>query len=61
MFVTPSPGRFYASAALKMMVANTLVKYEMKFVDKTASRTFSWRSAIVPRSSNSLMVRERIR
>lgn len=45
-----SPGRFYAAAVMKMIVGQFILKYDCELVDKDASRWFSWRSFIYPRS-----------
>ena len=56
---TCSPGRFYSSIALKLMLAHVLLNYDCHLADKAALRTFSWRSAIIPRSSTMLLMRPR--
>ncbi|KAM0802496.1 cytochrome P450 [Usnea florida] len=53
------PGRFYASVALKIMVAHVLLDFDFRLLSPEASRTFSWRSAIIPRSSTVLQMRRR--
>ena len=53
------PGRFYASAAIKSMVAHLLLNYDMKFANQNQKRTFSWRTAVVPVSNVELLFRRR--
>lgn len=55
------PGRYYAVHALKIAVAHIILNYEVKMDDKQkhTSRNFNWRSATVPRSSTTLLFRER--
>ncbi|MCJ1236865.1 hypothetical protein MMC14_004847 [Varicellaria rhodocarpa] len=53
------PGRFFAAGILKLMVAHVLLTYDVKFADESKSRTFTWRTAIVPKSKTALLVRER--
>ena len=54
-----SPGRFYAVEALKMMVGHVLEKYDFELEDHTAQRTFSWRSATIPRSNIKISLRRK--
>ncbi|KAI9879025.1 MAG: hypothetical protein M1830_009824 [Pleopsidium flavum] len=54
------PGRFYAAAIMKLMVAHVLLHYDIKFQDEKAELSFSWRSAIIPRSGTKLLFRERV-
>ena len=44
---------------LKLMIAHVLLKYDIKFADENNSRTFTWRTAIVPSSKTALLFRER--
>lgn len=46
-----SPGRFYASLTLKLILAHILSSYVCELPDERAVRARSWRSSIVPRSS----------
>lgn len=55
----PSPGRFFASGMLKLMVAHVLLTYDIRFADESQKRTFCWRSAIVPSSKSAILFRER--
>jgi hypothetical protein len=36
-----------------------LLRYDIKLADKTASRSFAWRTTIVPQERATLLVRER--
>lgn len=60
VFTIPSPGRFYASVALKMLVAHVLKEFDFNLLSTKAPRSFSWRSAIIPRSSTVIQMRRRI-
>ncbi|KAH8892368.1 putative cytochrome P450, partial [Thozetella sp. PMI_491] len=54
------PGRYYASMILKIFVAHIITHYEIKLPEQHASRTFHFRSAIIPKASSSLLFRRRI-
>ncbi|KAJ0418881.1 cytochrome P450 [Aspergillus carlsbadensis] len=43
------PGRFYAAAVMKMVLAQIIRDYDCSLVDPTARRWFTWRSTTVPR------------
>jgi cytochrome P450 len=43
------PGRFYASAFMKVVVAQMLMEYDFKLVEPEAPRWISWRVARIPR------------
>ncbi|RAH44658.1 putative cytochrome P450 [Aspergillus brunneoviolaceus CBS 621.78] len=55
------PGRYYASLLLKLVLAQILLRYEVKMVEtaKDERRYFYWRSAIVPKAGAGLLFRER--
>ena len=53
------PGRFYASAAIKLLMAHVLLNYDVKFANEQQKRTFSWRTAIVPVSTVAILFRKR--
>ncbi|KAK3385913.1 cytochrome P450 [Podospora didyma] len=42
------PGRYYASAVMKIMLGLFLTKYDMQLTDRDASRHFAWRTFIYP-------------
>lgn len=44
-----SPGRFYAAAVMKVMLAQIILDYDCELVDKRAPRWFTWRSSMLPR------------
>jgi hypothetical protein len=56
-----SPGRFYAAHVEKTIITHILINYELRFTEDAArkSRSFSWRSAVVPFSSTELLFRKR--
>lgn len=58
-----SPGRYYASYALKLILAHILMRYDFELMDvsNAGTQSFSWRSAMVPRSSTALRFCERKR
>ncbi|PLB46222.1 cytochrome P450, partial [Aspergillus steynii IBT 23096] len=45
------PGRFYAAAVMKAILAQIILGYKCRLVDPTAPRSFAWRSTTVPRKS----------
>ncbi|KZF26778.1 cytochrome P450 [Xylona heveae TC161] len=53
------PGRYHAAWVLKLVLAHVVLNYDMKFSDDRASRSFKWRSAIVPRSDTTLLFKAR--
>lgn len=55
-----SPGRFYASAVLRLLLCHVLAKFDVQLLDKRATRTMTWRSAIVPCSNTTIVVRPRL-
>ncbi|KAI1824544.1 cytochrome P450 [Xylaria intraflava] len=53
-------GRWYASAAIKVMLGLFITKWDMELVDPTASRYFSWRTFIYPYSSTKVILKPRV-
>ncbi|KAM5476753.1 hypothetical protein MauCBS54593_000023 [Microsporum audouinii] len=53
------PGRFYATAVLKLMLAKMLIHYDCEVLGFRGSNCFQWRSAVIPKSTISLLVRDR--
>ncbi|KAJ5633332.1 cytochrome P450 [Penicillium lividum] len=55
------PGRHYASLLLKLVLAQILLRYDVKMLEdaKQDQRYFYWRSAIVPKAAATLHFRER--
>ena len=51
MGLLSSPGRFYASAVIKMIMSHMLRGYECRLRDPEKPLTFMWRSAVVPKMS----------
>jgi hypothetical protein len=47
--ISYSPGRFYASAFIKVVVAQLLLNYNFALVEPEASRWISWRVARIPK------------
>ncbi|KAI0581515.1 hypothetical protein TUN199_06639 [Pyrenophora tritici-repentis] len=45
------PGRFYASAVMKVILGQVILNYDCELVDPTARRLFTWRSTILPKPS----------
>ena len=44
-----SPGRYYASAVMKIMLAQVIRNYNCKLLDTEAKRWFTWRSSMLPK------------
>jgi cytochrome P450 len=55
------PGRFYTTMILKLVVAHLVTDYDIILPESTSSRSVQWRSAIIPKSTVSLLVSERKR
>lgn len=58
-FSNYSPGRYYAAAVMKTMLAQVILKYDCELVDKKAARWFTWRSSMLPRKNTMVMFRPR--
>ncbi|KAI1119833.1 cytochrome P450 [Nemania abortiva] len=43
------PGRYYATAAMKVIMSQIIMNYDMKLPNADASRWFTWRSTMLPR------------
>lgn len=54
-----SPGRFLASLVLKLCIAHIVMNYDMMAPVEKKSRTFYFRSAIIPKTSTSMRFRAR--
>jgi hypothetical protein len=54
-----SPGRFYAAAVLKLVVATVLLNYDCELPPIRGERSFQWRSSVIPKRSIKLMVQRR--
>lgn len=52
-----SPGRFYASAVLRLLLCHIVSNFDISLLNPNAGRTMTWRSAIVPRSSTIIVLR----
>ena len=57
-----SPGRYYASRVLKLVIAHILKDYEIKIDGKAklTTQNFYWRSSIVPKSNTVIQLRKRL-
>jgi cytochrome P450 len=44
-----SPGRYYAAAVMKVVLAQIIRDYDCSLVDPGARRWFTWRSTTLPR------------
>ncbi|RAL04538.1 cytochrome P450 [Aspergillus ibericus CBS 121593] len=53
------PGRWYVSRTLKLVLAHLIMEYDIKLSDLGAPRSFVWTTAIVPRTSTMITLRER--
>lgn len=54
-----STGRWYASSAIKTMLALFITKWDISLEDPTASRYFAWRTFIYPYSNVKAVLKER--
>ena len=54
-----SPGRFYASAIMKMVSALLIIKFDLQLAQSEDRRWFSWRSFIYPRAKTRVILRPR--
>ena len=54
-----SPGRFYAAAVLKLVLARFLLDYDCELQPFRGGRSVQWRSTVVPKGSIKLVVRQR--
>ncbi|KAI1123641.1 putative cytochrome P450 [Nemania abortiva] len=52
-------GRWYASAAIKTILGVLITRYDIKLVDPTAKRYFSWRTFIYPYESTQVTIKKR--
>jgi hypothetical protein len=43
-----SPGRFYASAVMKVILGQVLMNYDCELADATKPRWWTWRSSMLP-------------
>ncbi|MCJ1454187.1 hypothetical protein MMC28_004538 [Mycoblastus sanguinarius] len=61
---TACPGRFFATVLIKLLLANILLRYDLKIPEighgeKPAAKSFTWRSSIVPRDSMAILLKAR--
>ncbi|USP75319.1 uncharacterized protein yc1106_02593 [Curvularia clavata] len=49
------PGRFYASAVMKVILGQVILNYDCKLVNPKARRLFTWRSTILPNPSTKIV------
>ena len=56
-----SPGRFYASFIMKMVLVHILVNYDFKLVNEKAPRVWAWRTFRIPYEKAQMLFRERVR
>ncbi|KAH6669837.1 cytochrome P450 [Halenospora varia] len=53
------PGRWYVSAALKQVMSHMILTYDFQLENPNAPRTFSWTTALVPRTDVNILLRRR--
>ena len=53
------PGRFYAAAAIKSIMAQLIRNYDMELEDRSRSRAFTWRSSMIPRHNRMVILQAR--
>ena len=58
-FLLRSPGRFYATLVLKLILVHILSNYDCKMQEIKGPRSRQWRSAIIPKESIMLWIRPR--
>ena len=49
------PGRYYATAAMKVIISQIIMNYDMKLINADAIRWFTWRSTMLPRKDTMVM------
>ena len=49
--IYPSPGRYYAAAVIKVILAQIILHYDCELVQPEAPRWFTWRSSMLPKES----------
>ena len=54
-----SPGRYYAAAVMKTMLAQVIIQYDCELVDKEAPRWFTWRSSMLPKEKTMVVFHPR--
>ncbi|KAJ8133116.1 hypothetical protein O1611_g504 [Lasiodiplodia mahajangana] len=45
------PGRFYATAVMKVIISQIIMQYECKLIDEASPRLFTWRSTTIPKNN----------
>ena len=55
LLTTCSPGRFYASAVMKVILGQVILNYDCELVNPKAKRLFTWRSTILPNPSTKIV------
>lgn len=54
-----SPGRYYAAAVMKVILAQIIMNYDFDLVQPEAPRWMSWRSTTLPRHATLVAFRAR--
>lgn len=54
-----SPGRFYVNGIAKMILANTIMKYDFKLADASLAASWRWGAVVVPNPRLKIVLRER--
>src|SRR6266498_492392 len=60
LFLT-SPGRFYASLIMKLIVSQILLKYDLRLENESARTKWYWESFTMPYESTRVVLKERYR
>jgi cytochrome P450 len=55
----PCPGRWYASYAMRHVLVHLLTTYEFLLMQPEKKRSFTWTTAIVPKSDVQILVQRR--
>ncbi|KAI1334212.1 cytochrome P450 [Xylariaceae sp. FL0016] len=53
------PGRYYASAVMKVVLSQIIMEYDVTLRDPSASRWFTWRSSMLPKKGTIVDFRRR--
>jgi hypothetical protein len=58
-FAVDSPGRYYATAVMKVILAQVILNYDCRLVDMKSPRVFTWRSTTIPKSDTMVIFKLR--
>jgi hypothetical protein len=55
-----SPGRFHASIVMKLVIAQIIMRYDIKLEDEKARTLWSWETFVMPYESTQMILRKRV-